>query len=107
MLAAPLLPETVERLKKLRHFFRRQPHSAVLDGDAYMLRRAGALHIYRAIFAVVFYRIGKQVEQNLLDAGSIRIGKAGVIEGTKINMDTLLLRLRFDHGLTFEQDFSH
>ena len=56
------------------------------------------------MLAVVFDRIGKQVDQNLLDPGSIGIGKPGVVEGEKAHLDVALLRLRFDHGLAFAHD---
>ena len=42
-LGAALLSETVERLKKLRQLFRRQPRAGVLDADPNALRTGHGL----------------------------------------------------------------
>ena len=54
------------------------------------------------MLAVVFDRIGKQIDKNLLDPCSIRTGKPGFIDWQKGQFNVALLRLRFDHGLAFE-----
>jgi hypothetical protein len=53
------------------------------------------------MLAVIFDRIGKQVDHHLLDSGSIRIGNAGVFKWKEVYPDVALLRLRFDQGLAF------
>src|ERR1035437_6464522 len=69
-LAARLLSEAIERLKELRQLFRIQSRASVADAHADASRRAlDAFHLYGALLDVVFDRVGKQVDENLLHPG--------------------------------------
>ncbi len=104
-LGAGLLSETIERLEKLREFFGRQSFTGILHADAYALRGArAARHFDRSLRAVVFDRVGKQVDQNLLHPGSVGMNKVRGFEPGKTHADAAFLRLWFDHGLAFEHD---
>ena len=64
---------------------------------------ARARHVDRSAGAVVFDRVGKQIDQNLLHAGFGRHGQSkGCRTAGKLHADAALLRLRFDHGLAIE-----
>ena len=56
------------------------------------------------MLAIVFDRVGKQVDQNLLYPGPIGIGKPGIIEWEKVDLDVALFRLGFGHGLAFDHN---
>ena len=104
----PLLSETVERLKKLHQHVRRQARAGVLDADANAFRGApGAVHVHdhRSVRLVVLDRVGKKVDENLLQPGPVGIHKARDVELGKGHLDAALLPLRLDHGLAFEHDF--
>src|SRR5882762_2002000 len=59
-LGADLLPETIERLEKLRQLLRRQSCAGVPDADANAARGArGAFHRHGSACLVVFDRVGK------------------------------------------------
>ena len=104
-LGAALLSETVERLKELRQLFRRQSRAGVCDADANAFRTGdGARHLDRSPLAVVFDRVGKQVDEDLLHPGPIGIDKERDVELGKGHADATLLRLRLHHGLAFGHD---
>src|SRR5256885_12423273 len=66
-LGAGLLPETIERLEKLRELLRNQSCAGVPDADSDALRGArGAFHHHGSACLVVFDRVGKKVDENLL-----------------------------------------
>src|SRR5450759_3451081 len=66
-LGVRLLSETIERLKKLRQFIRRQTFAAVLDTNANASWCArNPVHDDRSAHLVVFDRVGKKIDQNLL-----------------------------------------
>ena len=66
---------------------------------------AGAVHHDRSVRLVVFDRVGKKVDENLLQPGPVGIDKARDVELGKGHFDAALLPLRLDHGLAFEHDF--
>ena len=104
--ALRLSSQTVERLKELHQHVRRQPRAGVPDADANAFRGArGAVHDHRSIRLVVFDRVGKKVDENLLQPGPIGIDKVRDVELGKGHSDAALLPLRLDHGLAFEHDF--
>src|SRR4029077_16079435 len=104
---AALLSQTVERLKKLRQLFRSQPRAGVPYPDASAFRGAcGAVHDYLSPQLVVFDCVGKKVDENLLQSGSIGTDKARGVELGKSHFDAPLLSLRVDHGPAFDHDFS-
>ena len=73
--------------------------------DAYSFFAAlAAGHIDGSLRPVIFDRIGKQVDQNLLHPGSIGMNKESAFELGKTHLDTAFLRLRLDHVLAFEHD---
>ncbi len=79
--AARLLSETIEWLKQMRQLFGRQSLAAVFNADADAFRGdRGAFHLDRSLFAVVFDRVGKQVDENLLQSCPVGFDKAGGIE---------------------------
>ena len=63
------------------------------------------LHLNGSLLLVIFYRVGNQVDEHLLQPGSIRTNKVMSIGFRKNQFDTALLRLRFAHALTFEHHF--
>ena len=80
-LATSLLSETIERLKELRQLFRIQSRAGVPDAHANAFRRAlGAFHLDRSLLDVVFDRVGKQVDKNLLQPGPIGQDKIWYVE---------------------------
>ena len=105
-LDAGLLSEAVERLEQLCEFFRGQSFAGIAHTDTYALRGVrAARHFDRSAHAVVFDRVGKQVDENLLYPSAIGIGKVRAIEHRKAHADAAFLCLRFDHGLAIEQHF--
>src|SRR6185369_14480905 len=103
---ARLLSKTIERLEKLRKLFPGKSHAGVPDADTNGIRMAkGTLHGNRSTRPVVFYRIGKKVDENLLHPCPVGVDKEGSLETGKDHSDAALLRLRSHHGLAFVQDF--
>ena len=64
------------------------------------------LHDDRSVRLVVLDRVGKKVDENLLQPGPIGIHKARDIELRKGHFDAALLALRLDHGLAFHHHFA-
>src|SRR5438874_1029540 len=96
-LGAGLLPETIERLEKLRELLRNQSCAGVPDADSDALRGArGAFHHHGSACLVVFDRVGKKVDENLLYPGRVGIDEARIVEAGKGHTDAALLRLRLD-----------
>src|SRR5450830_360966 len=86
--------------------FWRQPRTSVPDAHTNAsLRALVAFYLDSSVLAVVFNRIGKQVDEHLLHPGSIGMDKVRNAELGKGQFDAMLLRLRFAHGLTFKHDF--
>src|ERR1017187_1893622 len=107
-LGSRLSSETVERLKKLLQHIQRQPRAGVLDANASAVRVARgsvSLHHHRSVRLVVLDRVGKKVDENLLQAGPIGTNKAREVELGKGHLDAALLSLRLDHGLAFDHHF--
>jgi Lhr-like helicase len=103
--AARLLSETIEWLEELRQLFRRQSRARVRDADAYPFRGAHrAIHDHRSSLLVVLDRVGKQVDDNLLQPGSVGPDKERVVKPGKGHADATLLGLRRHHGLAFRHD---
>src|SRR6266699_327037 len=104
-LGAGLLPETIERLEKLRQLLRSQSCARVPDADPDALRGArGAFHHHGSACLVIFDRVGKKVYENLLYPGRVGIDEARIFEAGKAHADPALLRLRLDHRLALEHD---
>ena len=64
----------------------------------------GAIHDDRSPLFVVFDRVGKQVDDNLLQPGPVGPDKEADVEPGKGHADATLLRLRLHHGLAFGHD---
>src|SRR6185369_11712682 len=102
---AGLLSETVKRLEKLGDLLGRQPFTGIMHADAHSLFAARAAgHFNLSLSAVIFDRVGKQVDQNLLDPRSIGMNEERNFEPGETYIDAAFLRLWFNHLLTFEHD---
>src|SRR5207237_2580891 len=94
---ATLLSEAVERLEELRQLLRSQSRAAVLHADANPIRAAGdAIQDDSSPGLVVFDRVGKKVDEDLLQPGAIGEDEARNVELREGHPDPGLLRLRFD-----------
>jgi len=77
-LDAGLFPEAVERLEQLRQLFRGKSLAGVADADANRVRRKRhGIHDDRAAGPVVLDRVEQQIDQNLLQPGSVARTKQG------------------------------
>ena len=103
LLGGGFLAYAVERLKQLRDLFRRKTFTRIANAHANGLRIAQrTVDHHRATGKVVLDGVEKQIDEHLLDAGSVGLHVAGYFELRKADADASLLCLRLDHGATFE-----
>ena len=85
---------------------RRKPVSRVSDADA---DRPGwiddALNGHRSTFPVIFDRVGKKVDKDLLDPHPVCHDENGDLDLREGHSDATLPRLGLYHGLAFMHDF--
>ena len=104
-LDAGLFPEAVERLEQLHNLFRGKSLAGVPDADANRVRRTHhAVHDDGTVGFVIFDRVEKKIDQNLLYPGSVGKDEIRGVKARKCHADAALLRLWLDHRLAFEHD---
>ncbi len=103
--ATSFLAESIEGLKELRQLFRRQSLAGIPYAQANAIIGVHcAVYHHRSLLSVVFDRVGKQVDHDLLQAGHIGFDIERGAELRKYHLDSALLRLRLHHGLAFRHE---
>ncbi len=106
LLGIRLLAEAIERLEKLRKLIAGQAVASVSDADADRICAVQCtLHNHRSACTVVFDRVGKKVDKNLLYPGPVGFDKAWCFKMVKAHADAMLFRQRFYHRFAFVHDF--